>query len=57
MTTRLIISEQQAEQIGEKRTGGKRDEAFIVFRFRARKSGITAFGVEIKDTGETITVS
>lgn len=54
---RLIVSEHQAERIGEQRTNGKRGHAFTVFNYVHKPSGLTVFGVEIKATGETIAVA
>ena len=52
--TRLILSEDHAEQIGRERTGGERDKQFVVFLYRHRPSNITCFGVEITATREVI---
>lgn len=53
---RLIVSEVQAERIGEARTGGKRGKDFRVFHYIHQQSKLTCFGVEIRKTGETIAV-
>lgn len=50
----MIPSEQQAEKIGEARTGGKRGQAFEVFMYEHRPSRVTLFGVELPD-GSLIT--
>lgn len=50
----VIASEAQAETIGEARTGGKRGEAFTVFRYEQKFTRLTLFGVEITATGEQI---
>lgn len=50
-TTGLILSEDQARAVGMART--LRDDGFTVFRYEARPSRITAFGVELPN-GEQI---
>lgn len=50
----VIASEQQAEQVGERITGGKRHEAFAVYQYVERKTGLTLFGIKITATGKAI---
>lgn len=54
--SRSIISEQQAERVGERVTGGKRDAHFTVFWFEQPRTHLTMFGIEITATGHTVTV-
>lgn len=51
---KIIPSEDQAEAVGEKVTGGKRDRDFTVFQYELRPERITAFGVKLK-TGQLVT--
>lgn len=50
----MIISEDQAEKIGEQITGGARGRDFIVFYYKHMRTKLTLFGVEITATEETI---
>jgi hypothetical protein len=50
----MIVSEQDAEQVGEYITGGKHPVAFTVFTYEHKPSRLTAFGVQLP-TGTTIT--
>jgi hypothetical protein len=50
----LIPSEQQAREIGERRTGGEEGREFRVFSYRNQSSGITFFAVEIARSREII---
>jgi hypothetical protein len=43
----IIPSEDQAERIGERLTGGKRDRDFIVFWYVQKWTNLTLFGVLI----------
>jgi len=52
-----IASEDQAERIGEDRTGGKRGKEFRVFRYEQKATRLTLFGIEIVASGETITLA
>jgi hypothetical protein len=55
--TRLIISEEEAERLGEEITGKARDRGFTVFLYRKSPENLTLFGVEIKATREIITTA
>ena len=49
-----IPSEAQAEQIGVRLTAGERDAHFTVFRYIDRRTRLTLFGVEIRQTGRLV---
>jgi len=52
--SKLIISEAQAERVGRDRTGGEPGEAFKVILYEVRPARITAFAVEVAETGQLI---
>ena len=52
-----IVSERQAERVGQALTGGQRGEHFIVFRYPHRPSNLTLFAVEIKHSGEIVSLA
>lgn len=52
-----IASEQQAEEVGQRLTGGERGGAFAVYQYRDKATGLTLFGVKINATGRAVALA
>lgn len=52
---RMIVSEEQAERIGVKRTNGLRGQTFQVFSYEHKRTGLTLFGVRVFEPRHSIT--
>lgn len=54
--TSYIVSEEQAERVGERITGGSRGSHFDVYWYEHRQTRLTLFGTEIISTGRTVAI-